>query len=218
MNFLIRKRLGMALVLLALAAVLVSLAILQYHWSGEVSVATTQRMETALHTSLNGFRQDLSRELSEICLGLEDIEQPTNAEQVTKRLERWQRTANHSNLVADVYFWRVRPREELLRLNTRTSRFESVQWPDKYESLRHRLQPMVAGAVTKFKGFAPVTDARVPGPPFEPGAPRFHIEGPWFFDEVVVALAHPVNKISARDSPKTPFPSMGWIIVVQKKA
>src|SRR5690242_7117797 len=102
MNFLVRRRLGMALVVLALAAVLVSLAILQYRWSDEISIATTERMQAALHSSLNGFRQDLSRELSEICSALEDIGQPTNAEQVSQRLERWQGTANHSNLVADV--------------------------------------------------------------------------------------------------------------------
>src|SRR5690349_22711204 len=109
MNFLVRRRLGMALVVLALAAVLVSLAVLQYRWSDEISIATTERMQASLHSSLNGFREDLSRELSEICLGLEDIEQPTKAEQVSQRLQSWQRTANHSNLVTDVYFWRMMP-------------------------------------------------------------------------------------------------------------
>lgn len=207
----------MLLVVLALAAVLTSLAILQYRWSGEVSVATTQRMQASLHSSLNGFRQDLSRELSEICLGLDDIEQPTNAEQISQGFERWQRTANHSNLVTDVYFWRVMPREELLRLNSRTSRFESVQWPSQYESLRHRMQPIVAGAITKFKGFGPVTDVRGPGPPRGLGPPRFHVEGPWFFDQDVVALVHPVHDIHGRDSPQTSLQSMGWIMVVLNK-
>lgn len=207
----------MVLVVLALAAVLVSLAVLQYRWSGEVSVATTQRMQAALHSSLNSFRQDLSRELSEICLGLEDIEPPTNAEQISQRLERWQRTANHSNLVVGVYFWRVLPREELLRLNAKTSKFESTQWSAEYESLRDRLRPMVAGAITNFKGFGPVTDVRVPGPPPVIRSGRFHVEGPWFFDQNVVALVHPVHDIHGRDSPQIPVPSMGWIMVVLNK-
>lgn len=218
MNFLIRKRLGMVLVVLALAAVLVSLAILQYRWSNEISVATTERMQASLHTSLNSFRQDLSRELSEICSGLEDIDQPTNAEQVSARLENWQRTANHSNLVTDVYFWRVMPSDQLLRLNTRTSRFESVQWPSQYESLRHRLQPIVAGAVTRLKSFGPVTRVQGPGPPQDLGPPRFHVEGPWFFDQDLVALVHPVHDIRGRVSHQGPIPSMGWIVVVLNKA
>lgn len=217
MNFLIRKRLGMMLVVLALAAVLVSLAILQYRWSGEVSAATTQRMEAALHNSLNSFRQDLSRELSEICVGLEDIEEPTNASQISERLERWQRTANHSNLVTDVYFWRVMPRQELVRLDTKTTRFEPAQWPSQYESLRHRMQPIVAGTVTKFKAFGPVTNVRRPSPPPHLGPARFHLEGPWFFDQDVMALVHPVHDIRGHNSSEMPPPSLGWIIVVLNK-
>ena len=71
MNFLLRKRAGMALVVLVLAAVLVSLAILQYRWSVQASEAGTQRMEAALHASLSNFREDLSREFAAICLELE---------------------------------------------------------------------------------------------------------------------------------------------------
>ncbi len=60
-----KERLSSLAVVIALAAVLMVLAVLQYRWSGEVSEASTLRMEAALHSSLLGWRQDLYRELAQ---------------------------------------------------------------------------------------------------------------------------------------------------------
>ena len=109
MNFLLRKRAGMALVVLVLAAVLVSLAILQYRWSVQASEAGTQRMEAALHASLSNFREDLSREFAAICLELErsSADVSRDGKSISERLVLWRRTAGHPTLVADVYIWQV---------------------------------------------------------------------------------------------------------------
>src|SRR6266481_6539116 len=50
----------------ALAAVLVGLAVLQYRWSGQVSDATRAQMQSNLHISLMGFRQDFAREMGAV--------------------------------------------------------------------------------------------------------------------------------------------------------
>src|SRR5262249_18479566 len=111
MNFLLRKRAGTALVIVSLAMVLVALAILQYHWSEELSEAAIHRMETALHSSLANFRQDLSRELASICsaLQLNSDDVSRNGKAISQDLERWQRTAAHPTLIADVYLWQATP-------------------------------------------------------------------------------------------------------------
>src|SRR5690349_20773161 len=105
MNFLLRKRAGMALVVVALAAVLVGLAVLQFRWSGELSEAATQRMQTALHSSLGNFRQDLARELAGICSGFQfngmDVSRDNKG--ISQWLERWRRTAAHPTLIANIY-------------------------------------------------------------------------------------------------------------------
>jgi len=52
----------------ALAAVLAMLAVLQYHWSLQVSTATRTQMQTALQNSLMAFRLDVARELASPCI------------------------------------------------------------------------------------------------------------------------------------------------------
>ena len=55
-------------IVLSLAAILVVLAVFQYHWTGQVSQAERERMQASLATSTNQFRQEFNAELQQLAL------------------------------------------------------------------------------------------------------------------------------------------------------
>ena len=142
MNFLSKDRIFTWAVPLALAAVLVVLAVLQYRWSHQVSEAATTRMHADLQSAMMNFRQDLSRELATMCLELQGDDASTvDAKGLTQKLEHWQRTSSLNGLVASLYVWkRSDGASPLLRLVPAQSRFEiTAAWPPALSKLRELL-------------------------------------------------------------------------------
>ena len=129
---------------LALAAVVFMLAVLQYHWTGQVSEAAEERLRETLNTSMGQFRQDFSRELLRICSGLQpDPAAPRSQieNSVLSYYGDWLSRAAHRNLLAGVYLWRIdgaAPR--LLAMDMKSFQFTVVNWPDRLEPLREYLQ------------------------------------------------------------------------------
>src|SRR5579859_6840933 len=104
----VKERLFRWVAVPALAAVLATLAVLQYRWSGQVSTATKTRIQSNLETSLLGFRQDVGRELASPCLEIKaamDAQPGAAPLQIKEQFRHWQQTAAHPNLVQYVYLW-----------------------------------------------------------------------------------------------------------------
>ena len=120
--------------LAAVVAVFVTLAALQYRWSGEIASASSVRMHAALQTSMNGFREDLYREFSAISLTFETgTHRPFEASLSTyaSRFQSWQRSATHPRLIRDVYVWRSGPAEDhLFQLSPGANAIRPAEWPD----------------------------------------------------------------------------------------
>jgi signal transduction histidine kinase len=131
-------------VVLSLAAILVVLAVLQYHWTGQVSEAERERMLATLSTSTNQFRQEFNADLQQLGLWY----QPENA--VLGSLN-WRHYADSStellngvegHLVKDLYLW-ISSRtgsSQLQVLNRQARIFEPVSWPPRLESVRDRFE------------------------------------------------------------------------------
>jgi hypothetical protein len=95
---------------LGMAAIVLMLAVLQYHWTGQVSEAAEERMRETLNASTSQFRQEFSRELLRICSGLQldPAAPPSQIENsVLSRYGDWLSRAAHRNLLAGVYLWRI---------------------------------------------------------------------------------------------------------------
>ena len=121
---------------LALAAVLVALAFLQYRWSLEVSHATTTQMQVNLHNALMNFRQDLSGELAR--LGLEvggDPVRPIDEKTLSGKFEHWRRTSSQPGLAKDIYLWRSDDGTTSLRRLSVEGKLEPVAWPSNFDRL-----------------------------------------------------------------------------------
>ncbi len=120
----------------ALAAILVALAAVQYHWIGQVSAADRARMKLSLEASVTQFVQDLNRELQRPCMVFRAdprIMATRDWDRYAERYEEWMRTAPDPELLANVYLWDLEGRSRLLRLNPATRRWYTVDRPAHLE-------------------------------------------------------------------------------------
>ncbi|HEV3316469.1 MAG TPA: HAMP domain-containing sensor histidine kinase [Candidatus Angelobacter sp.] len=199
-------------VIVALAAVLVVLAMLQYRWSGEVSEATAARMENSLRGSMSSFSRDLYRELTNVCFAFQPDMGPAfdqDHARYIQHFQEWSKTAQHAGLVENVFLWQdaagKRPRS--LRLNVTSGQLEPVDWPVPLEALRAHLEMMSASIQANLNHRGASDIFRVPG---FMGGPRDHRTRDhqpsserrfrphgnplflWHIDESIPALVRPV--------------------------
>jgi len=185
----------------ALAAVLVLLAVLQYRWSLEISRAERTRIEASLNTSVNQFRQEFYRELTQVSTAFhsEPTAEPEDFwSSYAERYQAWARTATRPDLVANVFVWQAGGRLRQLRLAD--GEFEPVEWPASLAGLRARVEE---------------EPRQPPGP--GPG-------GAWTLEERIPALVRPIYNFSGprwRRFPPAPPPPrvvLGFAIVELNRA
>ena len=220
----------------ALAAVLALLAVLQYRWSGQVSTAAKQQMQSRLQNSLLAFRQDVSRELAsagvEIKAGLEGPS-AINAAQLKEQFSHWQQTAAHPNLVRNIYIWESQGQQQPLRFDPARGQLERAPWPAEFGPLERHLEEVSA--------MAAMHSERPPdGPGDQPGhrpsrfdhqrrfphdehrrhagpaRGRMDFAFPWVVDQSTPAL---VNLARRRQDPKRPGSrAMTWLVIQLNKS
>ena len=157
----------------ALAAVLVLLAVLQYRWSLEISRAERTRIEASLNTSVNQFRQEFYRELTQVSTAFhsDPTAEPDDFwSSYAERYQAWARTATRPDLVANVFVWQAGG--PLRQLRPADGEFEPVDWPASLAGLRARVEE---------------EPRQPPGP--GPG-------GAWTLEERIPALVRPIYNIS----------------------
>jgi two-component system, OmpR family, sensor histidine kinase SenX3 len=213
MQSLKRERLFWWVTVPALVAVLATLAILQYRWSGQISTATRAQMQSNLQTSLMGFRQDLSRELSSMAVEVRAAAGDNGVVRATdfnRQLQHWQQTAAHPALVEGIYFWK-NSRRFPERLDTAHDQLEPASWPEGSEKLQQHLQGIsfVAHTGTSSRGhFMPRLH-----PERASAKPRsFDSFIPWLVDPNVPALVYPLRPRADEDD-SSAAPAITWIIV-----
>jgi signal transduction histidine kinase len=175
-----RAFLQIALVAL-LAAVLVLLAVLQYRWSLEISRAERTRIEAGLNTSVNQFRQEFYRELTQVSTAFhsDPTAEPDDFwTSYQDRYQEWLRTAARPDLVANVFIWRAGspPHLRLLHLRPADGHFEEVDSPASLAGLRPHLEEQMR---------------QPPGPGPGGGPPELRAFA-WTLEERIPALVHPI--------------------------
>ncbi len=205
-----KTRLASTALIVALAAVLVLLAVLQYRWSGEVSAAAGVRMQSNLRLAMLNLRQDFARELAGICMEFQasrDLPAAQRAQRYSEELESWKRTAAHPALVSGVYLWHGGDHPSFLHLNSEKRELEPTAWPQELDSLRQWIQER---SIERLR-FEP-RDRPRPSPPRirELGPPERHrLNPPWMFADDVPALIAPIlDRSRAGDS------TVDWLIIV----
>ncbi len=137
MNLLSRKSALWLVVVCALSAILVTLGVLQYRWSKEVSEAATTRMRADLIRSMIDFRLDFLRELASVPRTLESVDTSSDFNSYARAFANWQRSASHPGIVKDVYIWQQGPgHSQLLKIKSPGEGIERVEWPPELTQLR----------------------------------------------------------------------------------
>jgi signal transduction histidine kinase len=139
-----RQKVISFVVAVLLLLILVSLAIQQYRWSGQVSEAEYERMHSSLLASMNQFRLHFNNELQQPGILL----RPENA--VVSRGD-WKRYAEYSaeligmpeyRMIQRMYLWIVdAPYDSrLLELNKEQKEYEPVSWPSQLLEIKEQYE------------------------------------------------------------------------------
>lgn len=219
------QRVFLSAVVIALAGVLAALAVLQYRWAREVSDATSVRLQANLDSSIQGWRDDLYRELTSVFTALQANPTQSSQENTAKyaqQYQAWMQTAAHPNLISRLYLFQDAGTEhaEFLQWNPSTNHFVPVDWPSGLEQLHNWLQMhstgMVgaAGAVIRFRQEDKSHHGAGPPGPF-PGRRPDMI--PAVVDANTMTLArlqihHPALS-RENTSSANPAPVIDWIVV-----
>ncbi|PYP89121.1 MAG: hypothetical protein DMG65_14200 [Candidatus Angelobacter sp. Gp1-AA117] len=149
MKSLSRERLFLSLVVLILTAVLVTLAVHQYHWSNVVSQATSARLQANLHDSVISWREGLYRELTGVYASLQanpDLPAQEKARIYAEEYAQWNRRTPHPDLVSRLYFLSNAGtgQQKLVQLNAASAEIAPAEWPERLGDLRAALQSFSA--------------------------------------------------------------------------
>jgi len=148
----LKQRVFLSGVVIALAAVLVALAVLQYRWAREVSDATSVRLQANLDSSVLGWRDDLYRELTGVFAALQvnpGQSSSENAAQYAQQYQAWSQSATHPDLISRVFLFQDVGTEhsQLLQWNSATDQFDQAEWPADLEQLHNWMQANSADRV-----------------------------------------------------------------------
>jgi two-component system sensor histidine kinase SenX3 len=131
-----------------MAGVVLTLGVLQYRWTGEISRVEQERLKTALATSVRGFTQELAYDFRQLCESLEiDPEAPSSSVEVrvSRQYLAWNRSISGPNLVSDLHIWKRSGSNEFLEVfDTASGRFQQVKWPAQLASVHEFLQQQTA--------------------------------------------------------------------------
>ncbi|MBO0722020.1 MAG: hypothetical protein J2P41_14445, partial [Blastocatellia bacterium] len=140
---LLKRRPPLAILLvIALLALLPSLAVLQYHWLGEVSNGERELMKSNLQSNIAQFCREFDRELKNAYLYFQGAESDW---EFTARYRSWFASSSHPRLVDEVYQTRIDEDGNWLLQRFNPTRgpagglFEPCQWPEKLEPIREKL-------------------------------------------------------------------------------
>jgi signal transduction histidine kinase len=191
MKFLPERTPASIILVATLTGILISLAVLQYRWIGQVSEAEHERMHTSLLASINQFRLQFNNELRQIAFLL----QPDST---VLRQKEWESYAascdavlrrSDRRLIRNIYLWTagVNGNSQFLKLNRDAKIFEAVPWPADFEKIRERYGRAISDPFRPDPGIRPfmwIMFCRIPlmlhplitfrAPPGSPGpGPQF---------------------------------------------
>jgi signal transduction histidine kinase len=173
------KRAAMELAaILGMVAVVCTLAVLQYRWTGEISHSEQQRLKANLTTSVRGFDQEFSYDFERLCEAFEidpEVPQANLESRIVRQQGDWQRTASRPALLGAIDIWKLEEGHGSFEsFEDGGKRFVETTWPERLSSLRPYLERQ-----------AELLNARVIGD-------RQAIYYPWTFLGSAPALIRPI--------------------------
>jgi signal transduction histidine kinase len=130
--------------ILGMVAVVCTLAVLQYRWTGEISHSEQQRLKANLTTSVRGFDQEFSYDFERLCEAFEidpEVPQANLESRIVRAQGDWQRTASRLALLGAIDIWKLEEGHGSFEsYEAGGKRFVEVAWPERLGSLRPYLE------------------------------------------------------------------------------
>ncbi len=215
-------RLFSGAVVLVMTAVLVTLAMLQYRWSDQVSEATSEKMEVDLESTLMHLRDDFYREIAGFCFQLE-IDPNSSARERQKeyaeQYQAWTGKAAYPSVVANVFVLQQDRGGDsgVLRLDASKRIFQKTDMPDRFARVQQRIQEIstdLAVAAARLKSTDELRQrAKAKTRRDEGQTAAIAKQFPVMIDEEVPALVQAVYHHPAAGEPDTELSEIDWIIV-----
>ena len=164
--------------ILGMVAVVCTLAVLQYRWTGEISHSEQQRLKANLTTSIRGFDQEFSYDFERLCEAFEIDPEVSGASLETRIIRQqndWKRAASRPALLAGVDVWKLEEGHGSFEsFDADGKHFVEATWPERLSSLHPYLERQ-----------AGLLNARVIGD-------REALYYPWAFQASAPALIRPI--------------------------
>ena len=140
------------LVTCVLLVLLPALAVLQYRWVGQVSIAERERMQRNLRNAAAQFREAFDGEVLRAALTLQvgaATAREGASDRYTDRYTTWIETAAHPQIVANVFLVDAEQQElRLRRWNPDDRVFEPVTWSDPLAKWRPHFEEELKAFIT----------------------------------------------------------------------
>lgn len=141
-------RLFSGAVVLVMTAVLLTLAVLQYRWSNQISRATSERMEVDLETTLMRLRDDFYHEIAgySFQLQLNPAAGPGERQkEYAQQYQAWVHKAANPSVIANVFVMQQDSKAPgVFRLDAATSTFRPAALPERFTRLQQHLTEISA--------------------------------------------------------------------------
>ncbi len=137
--------------LVALAAILLGLAYVQYQWSGQLSEVERERLQSVLDNAVRQFRTEFNAELLRLCAAfpVESLPSGTgpDAERLARSHAEWAETTADPGLLAALYVYEsaAGASPELRKLDPSAGTLEPIPWPAGLEPVQNMAAAQAAG-------------------------------------------------------------------------
>lgn len=181
MEFWKHKKPSFTLLVVVLLPVLLGLmAMLQYHWLGEISRAERERLQARLQADTKRFSQEFNGEITKAFFAFQiESDKLALAEVFTERFDLWQKQTAFPNLIGEIYTAGLTIDGALAinRFNQQTKQFEGAQWTpellaarEKIVAKMNRREPNIVFAFDSIVENIPALIVPSPPPPIPVGA------------------------------------------------
>jgi len=222
-----------AAALSGIAALLVTIAVLQYRWTSELGRSAELQLGAKLESLMLAWQLDFYGELSSVCVALQvgpDSGAHDSWTDYMQRYQDWSRKgSDHDsaeniyidpNLVTDVYIWNTAhsPLPRALRFNVDNGKIEHAAVPADLQVLFQRLQSRSADLSLALRAWQ-LPDAANDAVEKKTARPvnlrlRSSVMTGWQFDPSIPAMVHPiVHRARSLHDSREGRP-VDWIVVV----
>lgn len=173
-----------------LAVLCTVMAVLQYHWTGQLSRAEADRLRENLDQGLDRLSAEFNTEITQVAVALTPlnnlVQQDGREAAYNRRYQRWRESGRHHEMIRRAAVAVPEGEDiQLLLLDPATQSYQLAPWPEDWAQVRDHLRARMAPAPTPLdpRALDQTTIIEYPRFAFEPGpsndTPRRPREQDW---------------------------------------